>query len=376
MKRRRSTLPHRRALSKPGGTPIWCERRTAIGFGVAALVALLLWLFLPGDPYALPGGDWKLFKERFLAKEGRIVDDGNGGITHSEGQGYGMLLAVGFRDRDAFDRIWEWTSTHLKRKDDALFSWKWVPEDGGKVGDPNNASDGDLLIAWALVRAFDEWKDFKYQRAAAQIVAAIFEKATVPTYLGLQLLPGVDGFKKPEGVVTNPSYEVFPAFTELAIAIPSPKWKELAAGGNALVQTAQFSRWKLSPDWVLVAANWVELAPGHDPVFGYNAIRVPLHVAWDNPSSPALVPFDKFWSGLPSGTPMPGFVDLQTDAFGPYPALPGMQAVQQFAHACVTKAKITVRDIPRLQKDEVYFSASLKLLTKLAIRDCFGPKRN
>jgi hypothetical protein len=88
------------------------------------------------------------------------------------------------------------------------------------------------------------------------------------------------------------------------------------------------------------------------------------------------VPFAKFWGGLPTGVSVPGSVDLKTDAFGPYPALPGMLAVCQLTQACVKKTKITVRDIPLLEKEEKYYSASLKLLTKVAVRDCFAPKRH
>ena len=33
---------------------------------------------------------WQGYKARFLAPEGRIVDNGNGGVSHSEGQGYGI----------------------------------------------------------------------------------------------------------------------------------------------------------------------------------------------------------------------------------------------------------------------------------------------
>ena len=346
--------------------------------GVGVLLALG-WLLWPRDPYALPVRDWREFKARFVSPEGRVVDDGNGGISHSEGQGYGMLLAVAYRDRETFDRMWQWTATNLRRKSDSLFSWKWQPGEegtGGKVADPNNASDGDLLIAWALVRAFGEWGDYKYQSAAAQIVISLFDKTMVPTWLGLQFLPGVDGFQKPEGLVVNPSYYVFPAFTELAAAFPSEKWAALAGGGHTLLATARFGRWKLSPDWAVIGAHWVDLAPGHDPDFGYNAIRVPLHLAWEAPDSPQLAPFADFWAGLPADQAPPGSVNLATNAFGPYPALPGMLAVRQLTLACAKKAKITVREIAAVTKEEPYYSASLKLLTKLAIRDRFGPKRN
>jgi len=361
---------HRRAARRG----LW--RRLGLVAAGLALVAVLVWWLLPRDPYALPGHDWWLFKKRFLSTEGRIIDNGNGDISHTEGQGYGMLLAVAYRDRDAFDRMWEWTLTHLKRKDDFLFSWEWTPQDGGKVADPNNATDGDLLIAWALHRAYADWGDFKYQQAAGQIVAALLEKTTVETHLGLQLLPGLVGFQKPEGVVLNPSYVVFPALTELGIAFPSDKWKALRAGGNMLIETARFGMWKLAPDWVLVAPSWVALAPGHEAVFGYNAIRVPLHIAWDDPSSPLLAEFAAFWEAPGAQKWDPATVNLETDGFGPYPALPGMVAVRELALACVKKTKLTVADIPPLSTEESYFSAGLKMLTKVAIHERLRPKRN
>jgi len=368
MKRR----PHPTSKPRPGRP----RRRLAVGAVALLLLGALIWLIWPRDPFALPGSDWRLFKKRFLATDGRVIDDGNAGITHSEGQGYGMLLAAAFRDRAAFDRIWTWTHDHLKRKDDFLFSWKWTPENGGSVGDVNNATDGDLLIAWALLRGFNTWHDYKYKQAAGQIVITILEKTTTETYLGTQLLPGLVGFQKPEGVVLNPSYYVLPAFTELATAFPSDKWKPLRAGALALLGTAQFGKWKLSPDWTLVGEHWVELAPGHDEIFGYNAIRVPLHIAWDDPDSPLLKTFSDFWQSAATANWDPATVNLRYDSFGPYAALPGMLAVRELTLACAKKNKLTVAEIPRLDTEESYYSASLKLLTKVAIRERFAPKRN
>ena len=67
-----------------------------------------------------PGLDWATFKARFMDASGRIVDNGNGGISHSEGQGYGLLFAVGANDRDGFDRLLRWTEATLARPDIAL----------------------------------------------------------------------------------------------------------------------------------------------------------------------------------------------------------------------------------------------------------------
>jgi endoglucanase len=361
---------HKRAARRR----LW--RRIGLAAAALALVASAIWWLWPRDPYALRAGDWRLFKTRFLAADGRVLDNGNGDISHTEGQGYGMLLAVAYHDRASFDRIWGWTLAHLKRKDDFLFSWEWTPQDGGKVADPNNASDGDLILAWALHRASREWQDYKYEQAAGQIVSSLLEKATVQTYLGLQILPGVVGFQKPDGVVLNPSYAVFPALNELGSAFPSDKWRALYAGSLALLKAARFGQWQLPPDWALVGADWTELAPDHEPVFGYNAIRVPLHLAWDDPASPLLAPFVAFWDSPVAEKWTPASVNLKTGAFGPWPALPGMLAVQQLTRACVKKTNLTVADISPLTTEESYYSASLKLLVKIAIRERFQPKRN
>ena len=39
--------------------------------------------------------EWLAFRNRFIAPEGRVVDTGNGGVSHSEGQGYAMLSPNG-----------------------------------------------------------------------------------------------------------------------------------------------------------------------------------------------------------------------------------------------------------------------------------------
>ncbi len=75
---------------------------------------------------SLAGQDgWRAYRERFVTPQGRVVDTGNGGISHSEGQGYGMLLAVAADDRATFERIWTWTRANLMVRDDQLLAWRW-----------------------------------------------------------------------------------------------------------------------------------------------------------------------------------------------------------------------------------------------------------
>jgi endoglucanase len=81
------------------------------------------------------------------------MDTGQGRISHSEGQGFTMLFAVHYGDRAQFDRVWQWTKRNLQVRDDALLAWKW---EQGAVTDRNNASDADILVAWALARGGGE----------------------------------------------------------------------------------------------------------------------------------------------------------------------------------------------------------------------------
>ena len=52
---------------------------------------------------------WQQYKAKFIDPSGRVIDNANGGISHSEGQGYSMLLAERFGDKDAFANAWLWT---------------------------------------------------------------------------------------------------------------------------------------------------------------------------------------------------------------------------------------------------------------------------
>lgn len=126
------------------------SRRSALTGAFAAAIA---------DPHRVfPNApEWNRFKARFLTADGRIVDTGNAGITHSEGQGWGLFLAATFNDRLAFQRILDWTTGALRRPHDCLHVWRYVPGEPAGGGDTNNATDGDLFIAAALARAARQW---------------------------------------------------------------------------------------------------------------------------------------------------------------------------------------------------------------------------
>ena len=355
------------------------EKKRIVGLALAALafLGLCYWWLMASDPWRLPTSDWSLYKKNFISPQGRVIDNGNGGVTHSEGQGYGMLIAEAYGDRPTFDKIWNWTKENLQaRQDDKLISWLWKPgqDGGGSVADANNASDAEILVAWALLRASKHWEDYAYQQAAAEILVELRRMAVKDTPQGPVLLPGADGFFKDDGIILNPSYYIFPAFGTFSKSFPGSGWEALSKTGLKMVGEARFGRWSLTPDWVLSAETFSMNAP-FPPDFGYNAIRIPLQLAWENPKSPLLLPYANFWKQFPDLSKIPSTVNLETNAFGTDPALLGAQAIARFVLACESGTRFTVRDIPPVMPDEPYFSASLKLLTKLAVRESLGGKR-
>jgi endo-1,4-beta-D-glucanase Y len=127
---------------------------------VRRFAAILFWLcsaVLAATAASTPAGaeatvqpsEWNLYKARFLDPAGRIVDNANGNISHSEGQGYGLLLSYLADDRGDFDRIWSFTRTEMLVRNDGLAAWKWDPLAKPHVSDTNNATDGDLLMAYS-----------------------------------------------------------------------------------------------------------------------------------------------------------------------------------------------------------------------------------
>jgi len=245
--------------------------------------------------------DWKTFKQGFV-EDGRVVDTGQGRISHSEGQGFAMLLAVHYGDRAAFDQLWEWTQRNLQVRGDSLLAWRWEPQRG--ITDKNNASDGDLLVAWALLRAGDKWRCSACTAAGQRVAQDVRKKLLRRTAHGLVLLPGLEGFDKPEGLTVNLSYWVFPALREIGRADPAPEWDELASTGIAMLQYARFGRWGLPPDWLRLDDK---VMPADAQRFGYDAVRIPLYLLWSRKDSVALLkPYREFWSHFAGAGFLPG----------------------------------------------------------------------
>ena len=320
----------------------------------------------PGRSKGLFAQDWRTFRDQFVNADGRVVDVDNGGVSHSEGQGWALTFAAEADDREAFQRILAWTSRTLRVRDDGLHAWRYVP--GAGVADTNNATDGDIFIAYALARAARHWDVSGYRSLAAETACAVASHLVRRVSGRTILLPAKFGFERDGEIVVNPSYYPFFAFEELSHLGSTDTWSRLWAEGLALLAEARFGRFGLPPDWLSIARDTGSLVPasGWPARFSYDAIRIPLYLSLSRLRPPGLVDgLNAYWSpGAETfGT---AWVDLHTDAVAPYPSCPGFRAVQ---HLWLTSQGIDPGPLsePRLCARAGYFSSALVMLSRLPL---------
>jgi endoglucanase len=329
---------------------------------LAALVAS------PASARAQPGmispADWSAYAARFVDPSGRVIDDANGRISHSEGQGYGMLLAFLAGDKASFERIWTFTRTELLIRDDGLAAWRWDPNADPHVTDINVASDGDLLIAYALALAGQAWNVPDYERSAARIAQALGQQVIRREGGRLVLLPGATGFsvgERPDGPVLNLSYWIFEAFPVLARLAPEVDWDGLAASGRELLSLARLGPARLPPDWISAPADGkLEPAQGFEPVFGYNSLRIVLYLLRagivDTDVQKAIL---NNWMVQNGG--MPAIVNIPTGKALARLSEPGYRMLAATL-ACAIDGSAIPADLRRLQPSQ-YYPSTLYLLS-------------
>lgn len=316
--------------------------------------------------------EWFSFRSRYMAPDGRVVDSGNRNVSHTEGQGFSMLMAVRSDDRASFERIWGWTRRNLARPRDALHSWRYRPADANPVEDGNNATDGDLFLAWALLEAGQAWGVADHTQSAQAIGRDIL-RLLVRQAGGMSLLlPGARGFERRDHLVINPSYYCFPAIRRLAAAVPDPAWVRVAGDGLTLLRSARFGRWGLPPDWLAVskADRRLSLPSNWAPRFSYDAVRVPLYLGWAGlTSEPAVQAAAAFWSD-PAHRGLPAWTDLSNNATSPYEASPGIAQIAAFATAMAGRpTRLITNGTPPGDPMPDYYSGALSALVSLARRE-------
>jgi endo-1,4-beta-D-glucanase Y len=234
------------------------------------------------------------FLDEYVEPDGRVVRRDEGGDVVSEGQAYGMLIAVAVGDQTRFRSIWEWTKTNLRRAD-GLLAWRWADN---KVTGVNSAADADLDAARSLVLAGRRFNAPELTKDGRRLGVAILESETVAVGTGVAPSSDVNppgtwvaglgrtlvggNWARTAPYVVNPGYFSPRAEWELFEASADRRWTDITRTqrvlGWQLIGTGM-----LPPDWATVSevGHAVPTRPvsGGPIRFGLDAARLPVRFA-------------------------------------------------------------------------------------------------
>jgi hypothetical protein len=196
----------------------------------------------------------------------------------SEGQSYGMLLAVWMNDQKAFDEIWKATESKFWNASKGWY--KWDPNTGGTSGD-NFAGDADQDICAALIFASalvdkNHWTDNGY-KAKAKTVLQSLDKNFFDGNGYVYSWPGENGS-------LNPSYHMpawHPIFKEFGDANGvSIDWTKRSSAAFALINAQTNSASGMARNFSNSSGSktggGTSTPTNYD--MGFDAIRVPYRM--------------------------------------------------------------------------------------------------
>ena len=327
-------------------------------------------LLTTGWAQARPARDaWRMWNDHYL-QGGRVIDHEQGGISHSEGQGYGLLLAQAHGDEVTFRSIEHWTKQHLAIRQDRLMAWKWEPSKENNITDWHNATDGDLFRAWALLRAARDSGWHEYGEAATAIAHDIADLCLAPDPRApdeLLLIPGAEARRDDDRVLINPSYFMSRALRELGTAADEPRLIRSADHGETVL--AELAATGFLPNWVDVTRTGFAEPREHDTLWGYDALRIPLYLVWSGQKNHPAVALAQTLLG---GSDIPDHLVVETTSEGAIRAQsnhPGYRAIHDFA-ACSSPL-----DFSSGGSQSDYYPDTLLLLVEVAMRETNCPRQ-
>lgn len=262
---------------------------------------------------------WNGWKSRYLATAGTEPDGhpryrvkfaaAASSKTVSEGQGYGLLLAVVMAGADAqaqqiFDGLWEFCLDHPSQVDGRLMDWS-VPADESLDPEGNDSAfDGDADIAMALLMADRQWGRggrFDYRAEATRVLAGQEASALGPDSHYPLLGDWVEPNVAPYTQWTTRSSDFMPGhFRAYYQATGRPAWQAAVTAVQQVTETLQTGSAPttgLLPDFIQPVSSVNHTPRPADPDFlegendgayWYNAGRDPWRIASD-----ALIAGDK-----------------------------------------------------------------------------------
>ena len=208
----------------------------------------------------------------------RVKRPENSNDTVSEGQGYGMLAAVGENDKATFDQLWNYSKSHLNSN--GLMGWHI--DANNNTLDSGAATDADEDMAYALLMADKQWGG--YTTDAKTLIGNIFSNEIEPgTYV---VKPG-DVWGGSDAL--DLSYFAPGYYKAFARYTGNDAWYTVVDNNYSILLNTENPTTGLVPDWSnsTGGAASYNMGPNQNE-FTYDAIRVPwrlsLDAKWSNDS--------------------------------------------------------------------------------------------
>lgn len=218
---------------------------------------------------------WNDFKARYVTSSGagnnlRVLFD-DLSSTVSEGQGYGMIMAVYANDRTTLDKLWAYSKS--KRNARGLMAWKINAD--GSIAETTCATDADVDMAYALICADVKWGG--YRTDAISVLNAMMTHC----------VEGGTFVLKPGDVwggsdATNPSYFATAFFKIFSDYSGDTRWLSVRNKCYQIIAAVNTKNNNkgLQPGWCDVNGNPAS-GSGLSYNYQYDACRVPWRLAKD-----------------------------------------------------------------------------------------------
>lgn len=221
------------------------------------------------------------------------VSDVKNNDVRTEGQSYGMMIAVQMNKQDLFNRIWRWSKLYMMHKEGpskGLFAWQ-CKTDGTRMAQ-GSASDGELYFVTDLLLASRRWGnegEINYLHEAQALLNTIFADNGEHGIINMEhklinFTP--DRFGR---TITDPSYHL-PAFFEIwAESAQDGReglYRELAANAREYLHKACDATTGINPDMTNFDGTPLKRPafggnPASESQFHYDSWRVPMNIAMD-----------------------------------------------------------------------------------------------
>lgn len=223
-------------------------------------------------------------------------------VSVSEGQGYGMMLAVYMAGYDPqaqtiFDNLFRFYQVFPSVITPSLMGWQQVEEDGKIVYNPEggnaSATDGDVDICYALLLADKQWGSdgsINYLAYANVMMSELLTGDVNLQKFTLKLGDWADNDNPQFGTATRPSDFILNHLKNFSAASGDPAWQSVLTKAYLIINEL-FNNFSpntgLLPDFsefkngAYVPANENFLEREEDGYYSWNACRTAWRIATD-----------------------------------------------------------------------------------------------